>query len=104
MLFWKENKKQKAITDQPKMQDKMAKRIAGILLSVQERFSTFMSNRIDKLSIQKKRGWLVLFCLVFGGLSIYAFIGVFRNTDKSSQRIKPDRYPFQNTMIAQEQI
>ena len=69
----------------------MAKGIAGFLLSMQNRFASFMNGKINNLSSRSKQIGLVLFCLLFGGFSIYAFVGAFRNTGNSGKAIKPDQ-------------
>ena len=77
--------------EEPKVQDKVAKGIAGFLLSVQNSFASFMSNRINKQSNRSKRIWLAIFCLMFGGFSIYAFVGAFRDAGNSGKGIKPEQ-------------
>lgn len=72
-------------------QDKMAKGIAGFLLSIQNRFAGFMDGSINKLTDRSKQVWLVVFCLAFGGFSIYSFVGAFRESGNSGKRIKPDQ-------------
>src|SRR5688572_24252782 len=90
MLFSKKKKR----VEEPKeseVQDKVAKGIAGFLLSVQNRFASFMSGRINILSSRSKLICLAIFCLMFGGFSIYAFVGAFSDTGNSGRRIKPDQ-------------
>ncbi len=74
------------------MKDKVAQRIADVLLSVQRCFSAFMNERLDKLSRRGKQVCLILFCLVFGGLSIQALTGVIRDHVHFSRHIKPARF------------
>lgn len=74
-----------------KVQDRVAKGIAGFLLAIQNRFACFMSAMVNKLTIQSKQACLVVFCLVFGGFSIYAFVGAFRDSESSAKRLKPDQ-------------
>ena len=62
--------------------DKVAKGIAGFFLSVQSRFSDFMSSKTNTLSIKEKWFWLAVYCVAFGGLSIYVFIGTFGGNKK----------------------
>ncbi len=88
MFFWKKNKAKQDST-QPKVQDKLAKGIAGFLFSVQNRFASFMNSQAGKLSTNAKQFWLIAFCLVFGGFSIYAFLGAFSDSKSSSQSMKP---------------
>lgn len=90
MLFSKK-KKQAGEQKESKVQDTMAKGIAGFLLSVQNKFASFMSGRINNLSNRSKQVCLAIFCLTFGGFSIYAFFGVFRDPGNSGKTIKPDQ-------------
>lgn len=85
------NRKNAKESKESKVQDRVAKGIAGFLLSMQSRFAFFMDGRINKLSNQSKQICLVVFCLVFGGFSIYAFVGAFRNSESSAKRLKPDQ-------------
>ncbi len=72
-------------------QDKVAKGIAGFLLSIQNRFTSFMSERVKNLSRQSKKICLAIFCLMFGGVSVHVFIGAFRDSKNSERIIIPDR-------------
>jgi hypothetical protein len=99
-LFGKNKSKNKG--DNSVMQDKVAKGIAGFLLSVQTRFASIMNAWTNQLSTGAKRFWLVIFCLVFGGFSIYAFIGAFRNNENSSRSIKPAQVSFPKYYHQQE--
>ena len=90
MLFSKKNKS-KPESSTSKVQDKVAKSIAGFLLSVQNRFASFMSARTINLNKKAKQFYLIIFCLVFGGLSLYAFIGAFSSSERAGKSIKPDQ-------------
>lgn len=90
MLFSKKIKQVEELKES-KVHDKVAKGIAGFLLSVQNRFASFMSGRINNLSSRSKQICLAIFCLMFGGFSIYAFVGAFSDTGNSGRRIKPDQ-------------
>ena len=89
MLF-SGKKKNSEEPKESKVQDKVAKGIAGFLLSVQNRFASFMSGRINSLSNRSKHIALAIFCLMFGGFSIYAFVGAFRDRNVG-KTIKPDQ-------------
>lgn len=90
MLF---SKKKKKIEEpkETKVQDTVAKGIAGFLLSVQNKFTSFMSERVNNLSSCSKQFCLGIFCLLFGGFSIYAFLGAFHHSENSVKTIKPDQ-------------
>lgn len=66
--------------------DTMAKRIAGLLLSLQLKFADFMSKKINVLSLKRKRLWLLVFCLLFGGFSIMVLLEGIKTNKKT---IKP---------------
>lgn len=87
MLF---SKKKREVEESKvsKIQDKVANGIAGFLLSVQTKFASFMSKRINKQSNRSKQVCLAIFCLMFGGFSIYAFFGAFSDSEKSGKAIK----------------
>ncbi len=90
MLFSKKMKK----VEEPKvskLQDHVAKGIAGLLLLVQNKFASFMSGAINHLSARSKHVCLGMFCLMFGGFSMYAVSGVFRDSKSSVGIIKTDQ-------------
>jgi hypothetical protein len=53
------------------LQDKMAKGIAGFLMKVQAKFADCLNRGISGISIKRMKVLVVLFCLLWGGLSIY---------------------------------
>ena len=65
------------------LKDRVASRIAGILLSIQFRFAVFMGLKTSTMSTNAKWLWLLVFCLVFGGFSISALFGTFRQNQKA---------------------
>src|SRR5688572_17980762 len=75
--------------EETKVQDKVAKGIASFLLAVQREFASFMSGRINNLGIRSKQICLAIFCLMFGGFSIYAFYGAFQDSGNYEKTIKP---------------
>ena len=79
MLF---NKRIREDTRHP-LKDKVAKGVAGFFLSVQSRFAAFMSSKTNTLSIKAKWFWLGIYCVVFGGFSVYAFMGTFGENKKA---------------------
>ncbi len=89
-MFFSKKKKEVGEPNELKVQDKAAKGIAGFLLGVQNKFTSFMSARINNLSRRSKQICLGIFCLTFGGFSIHAFVGAFRDSANSEKTIKPD--------------
>ena len=66
MLFKKKNK----INESP-LQDKVAKGIAGFFIKVQTKLADRMNKSISGISIKRTKAILILFCLFWGGLSVY---------------------------------
>lgn len=88
MKLFKRNK-MKSVHYANVAQDKIAKGIAGFLLNIQIRSSTFMNTWMNQLGSNAKRIWLLIFCIVFGALSIYSFVGAFKSDKISHNKIKP---------------
>ena len=84
MLF----KKRKGEDKEHLLKDRLANRIAGFLLSAQSRFAVFMGLKTSSMSTKTKWLSLTVFCVAFGGLSIYAFVEVFEDNRKA---IKPSQ-------------
>lgn len=83
-MFWK--RKDKRLKENP-LQDKVAGKIAGSMLKVQTVFAMKM-NKIKDLKL-----FLVIFCLVSGGLSIYFFVNAIVSKPKKAITIEPIRMP-----------
>lgn len=79
-------KKNKEPKENP-LQDKVAGKIAGSMLRMQTLFAMKM-NKIKDLKL-----FLVLFCLVSGGLSIYFFVDALVSTPKQTFKVDPIRMP-----------
>ena len=79
MLFSKMKMKAEE-PQEPKFQDRVAKGIAGFLLSVQNGFASFMNRAVNNLNRRSKQVCLAVFCLMFGGFSMYALFGAFRDS------------------------
>lgn len=85
MLF----KRKREANDHP-IKDKAARGIARFLLSMQTKFSEFMSARMKDISVKKMKVLLVLFCLFGGGYSIYLFTSAVVSPDKEQPQLKID--------------
>lgn len=83
-MSWK--RKNKEPKENP-LQDKVAGKIAGSMLRMQTLFAMKM-NKIKDLKL-----FLVLFCLVSGGLSIYFFVDALVSTPKQTFKVDPIRMP-----------
>ncbi len=79
-------KKNKEPKENP-LQDKVAGKIAGSMLRMQTLFALKM-NKIKDLKM-----FLVLFCLVSGGLSIYFFVDALVSTPTQTFKVDPIRMP-----------
>ncbi len=77
------------------LMERVANRIASVMLSIQLRFAVFMDSKTSSMSTKAKWLWLLVFCLVSGGFSIYALLGTFKqhqNSMKPSQLSVPKYY------------
>ena len=61
--------------DENLLKDKVAARVAKLLLKIQVKFSELMSACVSKVSPKRLRLLLVVFCLLGGGFSIYLITG-----------------------------
>lgn len=83
-MFWKKRKiKEKPVTD------KVAGKIASSIIYIQTLFSNCMHKLISRMTIQKVKIWLLVFCVISGGLSIYFIVSAI--TAKPSTPIKIER-------------
>ena len=81
-MFWK--RKDKTPKENP-LRDKVAGKIAGSMLKVQ----TFFAMKMNKIKDLKL--FLVIFCLVSGGLSIYFFVNAIVSKPKQTFKVEPIR-------------
>jgi hypothetical protein len=84
------------------LKDRIATAIAGFLVSLQSCFAQAIGAKTNALSLKAKWLWLFFFCLLFGGFSIYVFVGAFRdrrNAVKPSQISVPKYYDRTETRI-----
>jgi len=89
MLF----KKRRIPIENP-VKEKAAKGIAKFLLIMQERFSDFMNERTKNISLNRLKLFLVVFCVLGGGLSIYLITDATLKTDKEQQDLKIEKVDF----------
>jgi len=57
--------------DENLLKDKVAAKVAKLLLKIQVKFSEFMSACVSKVSPKRLRLLLFFFCVLGGGFSIY---------------------------------
>ena len=72
-LFRKERKEQQAAVN-----EKLAEKIAGKILCVQSGIAGFLNGKTKMLSTMGKKIILLVFCLVFGMLSLWILISAIR--------------------------
>ena len=84
-MFKKKNKEQ----NENHARDKVAGKIATFFMKVQTKFSNFMNKKVSHLSLTKMKILLTLFCLSWGGLSIYFIVNAVFDSKQIS--IKIDR-------------
>lgn len=89
-MFLRRNKKE--IKETP-LQDKVAGKIAGGLLTLQTKFSDGMNKMFSNMKVQRIKMWLIVFCFISGGLSIYFFINALVAKPKTGLSIDNVRIP-----------
>lgn len=92
-MLWR--KRKKGSTAAGNWTDKAAGRIAGAGIKLQTKFAEAMNKRTSKLSNQKLKIALVIFCLSSGGFSIYLAGNAIFSKDKNQPAIevKPIHVP-----------
>lgn len=75
------------------LQDKVAGKIAGGLIKVQNKFSDAMNKLVSKITRKTMKVWLGMFCLISGGLSIYFFVNAIVSKPKTSIKVDTIRIP-----------
>jgi len=76
------------------LKDKVAMKVAGLLLKVQVKFSKVMSSFTKNISVKNLKIWLVVFCLFSGGYSIYLIAGaIFRPKEEPALTIEGIEVP-----------
>lgn len=78
MLFFRKNKINKHSASQQKITEKIINRWMQIKL----KWSVYLQAKTTDFSVQSKRISLAVFCILFGGLSIYTIISSFIDNNK----------------------
>lgn len=71
MLQLKKHRQTKASQQNSVFQNKVAEKIAGIIINSQTKFCNMVNKQLSRLSIQKLKTMLIIFCVGAGGYSIY---------------------------------
>ena len=62
------------------LKDEVAIKVAKFLLKIQDKFSKVMSSSTKNISVKNLKIWLIVFCLLGGGSSIYLIAeAIFRD-------------------------
>jgi hypothetical protein len=79
-------KKDKVTPTSPEgdVKEKIAKRIVGVCICIQQRWAGFMQQRLEKFSVKGKKYAVICFCFLFGGYSIFLI---------AQSIIKPKKFP-----------
>jgi hypothetical protein len=75
------------------LKDKVAMKLAKLLLKIQVKFSKFMSKSVNKVSAKRLKIWLIVFCLLGGGFSIYLITGSIFQSKISEFKIEAINVP-----------
>lgn len=90
-MFWKQRKQKKP--NGSLLQDIVAGKIARLITWLQTKFSNAMDKRFNKVPIQRMKLYLLGFCLLSGGLSIYFLVNALVAKPKPTFRIDQVRMP-----------
>ncbi len=85
-------KKNKIIKESP-VGDKVAGKIAGFVITVQTKCSDFMNKLLSRLSLQKTKILLVVFCFCWGSLSIYFILQAVFDSKPTTLKVDPLQFP-----------
>ena len=88
-LFRKRRKNDVQIGNQS-VSDKVAGKIAGVGIGLQNRFSESMNKIFKNMNSKKLKVLLILFCVSAGGYSIYLFTNAVLSPDKIKSDFKID--------------
>lgn len=70
--------------------DKVAGKIAGLGIAIQNRFATKMNKLFRKMNKRRLKIWLVFFCITCGGYSIYLLTNAIVSPSSIQPSIKID--------------
>ena len=70
--------------------DKAAERIAGTGIRLQGKFASVMHKLSAGLSMKRLKVWLVVFCIAWGGLSVFFVVAAIFREDKLQPSYKVD--------------
>lgn len=85
-------KKHKEPIENP-LQDKVAGKIAGVFILMQTKFSNAMSKQFNGVPVKRMKLFLLCFCMISGGLSLYFLVNALVSKPKPSFKIDQVRMP-----------
>lgn len=86
-MFQKKPKKHKTSTG---WTDKAARKIGGVGIKAQQKFSVMMNKLFEGMPVKRLKLLLVVFCVLGGGYSIYLAVDAITDDGKRSTMIKVD--------------
>lgn len=89
-MFFKRKKEE--LKESP-LQDKVAGKIARVVIKTQNGFVNMMNKYFGTMKAQHIKLWLLAFCIISGGLSIYFFADAIVSKPKPKFRIDQVRVP-----------
>ena len=70
------------------LKDEVAMKVVKLLLKLQIKFSKVMSSLTKKFSVKRLKVWLVVFCLLGGGSSIYLIAEAIFKDEQTALKIE----------------
>jgi hypothetical protein len=102
MLFLFKYKAEQKQEKQNAAQDKIAYSIVRKCTRLQSRWADYMQRKSDRLSSSLKKYWLISFCLLTGGCSLYTIVDSFRTSDNPAFSVAPINVPEHATKTGEE--
>lgn len=73
--------------------DKIAARIANFIITIQTKVSNYMNKKLVRMSLKKTKIFLTIFCLFWGGFSLYLVIRAVTDKKPAVLKIDPVNLP-----------
>ena len=91
MWLFKKRKQKEAGADESAISDKVAGKIAGIGITLQNKFANGMNKVFEGMNTKRIKIILVVFCICCGGYSLYLLLGAIVSPDKKQSTFKIDQ-------------
>lgn len=82
--------KQKEKANAGVVSDKVAGKIAGAGIALQNKFAKTMNKLFEKMNYKRLKIWLIIFCITCGGYSIYLLANAILSPTSTQHSIKID--------------